>query len=463
MEIPNRKTINNIYSEYFDIIDSYFEAIKHHLGDEEYSHINLGYYISKYPLISDLILDSLDDLYENIYEFWEENAKHLFDFIKSQSTLKCVYSGDITPVSLESFVKKSALYVDSIIIPDPIFNLTLYNKQIVFDNKFYLNKIVRHIFNIWKLKDLLITDAKDNIIFILPINIQLLSQQDQDNLLNNANSNYTRYINTLINQEFLDIQNLFNFIEGIRTTEDLINNVKNPKLLPREFREPIALNNFLKDFSSINKDPKYAHKSIGWGFATYVQSQFIRVQEHKTFCGKLLAEPIYDYELPWFFFNYDIGCSGIDEAIINSLQKEKFEWISKVPIHALKVLRENNKLEYMRSILRNGITDLKSKRDSELLEVSRQIEANFKEAFKKQKSEIKSLEKEVANIIKKEIPITTGGFLLGFLPTPFNTVVSIFTTFRDMKNNILKLRKKRTDISIKKNDFINLLMNSYDD
>ena len=148
MEIGDNKSIQNIYSKYFEIIDSYFGAIKRYLGDEDESHINLGSYISRYPLISDLILDSLSDLEEDIYNYWKENSKSILNFIKKQNTLKCVYSGDITPVSLENFVKKTALYVDSIIIPDPIYNLTLIQKQIVFEYKYYLNKIIRHVFNV---------------------------------------------------------------------------------------------------------------------------------------------------------------------------------------------------------------------------------------------------------------------------------------------------------------------------
>ena len=55
---------------------------------------------------------------------------------------------------------------------------------------------------------------------------------------------------------------------------------------------------------------------------------------------------------------------------------ERFDWIGKVPISALRILREENKLDYMWSVIRKGITDLKTRRDKDLIEVSVQIERN---------------------------------------------------------------------------------------
>jgi len=464
MDKITKQSISQIYSKYFDIIDSFFGAIKHYLGEEEDSHIDLGIYIASYPLISDLILDALGDLDEEIEKFWSENAKKVFDYIRTQNTLKCVYSGDISPVVLENFVKRSGLYVDSIIIADPIYNLSIFQKQIILDDKYYLNKLVRHVFNIWKLKDLVLANSKENILFILPINLQLVNSKDRKHLLEDANKKFSEYINKITKQKLENAEDSLAFLENFQTTESVFEQLKKPKLLPSIFQKFEPFNKFLTNFGDTGKHSQFGDKTTGWNFGLYIQSQFTRVQEHKFFCDKLIAEPIYDYELPWFFFNYEVGCGGIDEAIINSLQKEKFEWITKVPISALKVLREENKLEYMRKLLRTGVTDLKAKNDSDLLKISEQIENNFKEAFKQQKNEIKSLEKKVAKIVKKEIPITTAISLIGLIPHPAVSVpISLFFAGRDIKKLLEQRSESKKKMSDKKDDFINLLMKSHDE
>ena len=59
----------------------------------------------------------------------------------------------------------------------------------------------------------------------------------------------------------------------------------------------------------------------------------------------------------------------MDAAISSALQQERFEWISKAPLSVIKALREGNRLEYMRGVIRKGITDLKARKGEDLLEV----------------------------------------------------------------------------------------------
>lgn len=300
MEI-NQSNIKQIYKNYFEIIDSFFGSIKNHLGEDKDSHIDLGIDMASYPLISDLIVDAIGDLDKEIEKFWSDNAKKIFEYIKQRNTLKCVYSGDISPVILEDFIKRSSLYVDSVVIADPIYNLSIFQKQIILDDKYYLNKLIRHVFNIWKLKDLILADTKENILFILPINLQLVNSKDRNILLNKANDKFTGYINSITNRTFSTSEDSLSFLEKFQTNEDIYNEIKDPKLLPHSFQDAKSFAKFLDNFSKTGKYSQFGEKSTGWNFGIYIQSQFIRVQEHKFFCDRLVAEPIYDYELPWFF------------------------------------------------------------------------------------------------------------------------------------------------------------------
>jgi hypothetical protein len=170
-----------------------------------------------------------------------------------------------------------------------------------------------------------------------------------------------------------------------------------------------------------------------------------------------VAEPIYDYDLPWFFYTYEVGGPNLDASIANSLQTEKFQWLTKVPIKSIKEFREENSLDYMRSILRTGITDLKAKTDKDLLIVSEQLQKNMQDAFKRQTSEIRDLEKKVQKISKIEMPLTTTGFLAGFIPYLGN-VVSLCMAGRDIGKLIREKKEAKKGLLSKKNNIINLLM-----
>ncbi len=453
--------VTRIYTKYFDIIEDYFGSIKHYLGPEENSHIDLGLDIANYPLISDLIYDATEDIDLAIENYWRDNLKNIVDYIKRQDVLKCVYSGDISPPILENFVKKSALYIDTVILPDPIYNLALFQKQIALDNKYYINKLIRNVFNIWKLKDLILANTKERIILIFPINLDIINIRDRSILLENGETRFVSYLRNLFGKDFTDKEACFDFLKRLETSKDVFNNIKRQEILPNEFKKLETFDEFINNFYDTRRYSKISINTVGESFGIYISSQFIRVQEHRFFCEKLIAEPIYDNELPWFFFNYEIGGLDMDATIASSLQQEKFKWITKVPLPALKIFREENKLEYMRSVIRKGITDLKARSDKNLVEVSKIIEKNLQEEFKRQKSEIEGLKREVRNITKKEIPITTSGFIAGFIPY-LNNIVSLLTAGRDIAQLIERKKRVKQAILERESKFINLLMKSYE-
>lgn len=455
--------LNNVYKKYFDLIDDFFGSIKHHLGDYEDSHIDLGHKIASYPLISDLVLDAIEDLDEEVEKFWRENAKTVFDIIRQQSTLKCLYSGDITPFVLEKFVKRTSLYIDTVLLPDPLYNLSVMQKQIIIDRKYYLNKLIRHVFNVWKLRDLILADTNEKIVVILPINLDLISSGERDRLLSEADGKFTQYTNSIFGTSLSAKDECFDFLAKYVNSESIFSAMRNRDLLPNVFKTQGGITSFLSSFIGTEKYSIMQGNTVGWNFSMYVSSQFIRVQEHKFFCNRLLAEPIYDYELPWFFFNHEMGGLDMDAAISNALQRETFDWIgnSEIPLVAFRRFREENKLDYMRSILRKGITDLKAKNDENLIVVSEQLEKNLKEAFIQQKSEIGELKKEASLIAKKEIPIAIGGCLVGFIPAVGN-VVSVVSAGRDIKNSYSKIRQLKQEVVVEEGSLVNLLVKSYD-
>ncbi len=457
------KQVNAILSEYFELIDSYFGGIKHHLGPEDDSHIDISLLMPKYPLVSDLIIDTIDDLDEAVDKFWQKNLRPLADYVREKDALKCLYSGDTTPQILVDFTKRSALYVDTIILPDPIYNLAIFQKQICIDKKYYLQKLLRHIFNIWKLKDIILLDADPKPILILPINLGLVNEKSRKALLESADKNLAKYVSQITGKNLSSAQESLDFFEKENTIEGVFKKFSRTDLLPSDLASEASFREFMEKFSNTGQFIKFKKdESVGWDFGIYLRSQFIRVQEHKYFCERLIAEPVYDYEVPWYFFNYDVGGVGMDAAIANALQKDQFQWVNKMPIAALKVMRTENKLGYMRDVLRHGITDLKAKHDHDLVKVCEQVEANLKDAFAKQESEIKKLQDQANKIVGKEIPITSGGCLLGLIPYGVGTVVSFLTAGRDIKKALSERAALEKEIQEKKSGFLSLLLKSHE-
>jgi hypothetical protein len=456
------KDITSIYQKYFDIIDEYFGSIKRYLGPEEESHIDLGLEIANYPLISDLIYDATEDIHSEIDSFWQANLKDIIKYTEEQEVLKCIYSGSISPPVLEHFVKKSALYIDTIILPDPIFNLVRLQEHLQKDNKYYLNKLIKNVFNIWKLKDLILADTKERILVILPINLELVNQNDRDKLFEASETKYASYIGSLFGEKFADRESCLKYLGQYDSSRDIFEKIRRHEILPNEFKTFDSFDSFLTNLHDTWKITDIDSATLGSSLGIYINTQFIRVQEHRFFCQRLHAEPIYDDHLPWFFFNYEMGGLDMDASIASALQQEKFEWITRVPLQVLRAFREENKLEYMRSVIRRGITDLKAHKDKDLLKVSEIIQANMQEEFRRQAAEMNELRKKASSIMKKEIPIAAGGYLAGLIPL-YGFVVSLPFILRDVGRLISQKKQYERALDEKEGSFINLLMKSYED
>ena len=458
----SKSKIKEIYTEYFEIIDSYFGSIKHYLTDDKDSHIKLGRKISNYPLIADLIYDAIDSIDYDINEFWSKYSKIIKDYLVEQNTLKCIYSGSLTPSDFSAFIKKSAMYVDTIIISDPILSLTIFRNNLNINKEYFLNQIIRHVFNVWKLGELILADAQYKILIIIPINLDILEEKKMHSLIEIADKKSIVYINELTNTKFDNIIDAAKYINDSPTVPDLYSKFKKIELLPSEFADIKSLTKFFDNFTFLQQQKVVELNSVGEYFGMYLPSQFRRVQEHKYFCNKIKAEPIYDYSIPWFFFNYEIDGSGIDYSIINALQKDKFEWLGNIPLKAIKILREENELEYIRSILRNGITDIKAKSDKELLEVTEQLDNNLKDAFDRHKKEISIIERKVKKITKQTTPITILGGLISLIPG-FGIPFSLGLTGKNTWNLIKEKIELKKGLKNKENNFLNLLMSKKDD
>ncbi len=312
----------------------------------------------------------------------------------------------------------------------------------------------------WKIRDLLLAKSKDDIIVILPINLQLIYEKTCLSLVEIAESQYIDYMNRITSHNFGNVDDISDFLDGISTSHDLCDSLNRKSLLPIQFRSVDSLDLFFKQWGEVA--PLGEGRSIAWNFGLYLHTQFIRVQEHKYFCEHLSAEPIYDNELPWFFYTYEAGGPDLDASIANALQKDKFDWITGAPIEAIRIFREEGQLDYMRSVLRTGITDLKAKTDKDLSIVSEQLEENMNNAFKQQRSEINALEERVRSISKVEIPLTTVGSLIGFVPYLGN-VVSIGLAGRDTKRLLEERSESKKMLANVKSNIINLLMETNDE
>jgi hypothetical protein len=414
--------IAKIQSEYIRLLESYLDP----LGKEAIKdHISAGNRYSTVPYLSDVLLAYYESLPDDIADFWKANAKELREAITEQNSLKLCYSGDLSPSNASNLVSKLGLYVDTVLIPDPVFNITHQLNQVT-TRQFYLRSIIRHSLNIAKLKTILTADLETPIAAIFP-STNLYDPTFLDKARDEARKNTVAYLNETFDLRLTEREDPFEVMKTFKKPNELVDLIKKSDNLIPDLTEPSipkAFNDFLV------KEPaqyrgKIARLNAGEALCGYVFGRLMSFHDHFEICRKFGGEPIYDSPNSWKMFTWFLddtfpqGNLLTNEGIVaNSIGIKDPKWIGKLPDEKLIEVRAGGDLKDIRSVLTEGINRMKIAPSADLSEVTRKVQANLKEAFTEHQKEVSSIDKKLKLKYFITGPIIVAGSLVGYIPHP---------------------------------------------
>jgi len=421
--------VADIQKGYIELLESYLDP----LGKEAIAdHIRSGNRYASLPYLSDVLLAYYESLPQDIADFWKNNASDLKKEITAQETLKLCYSGDISPSNASSLVNKLGLYVDTMLIPDPVFNITQQLNE-VSQRKFYLRSLIRHSLNMIKLKPLLEAGLDRPIVAIYPsttIYDPVFREQAREEAMKNTIS----YINQTFSLGLKDTDNPFEVMDTFKKPEDLIRALSKPDNLIPDLTSPTTLEGF-RDFYENGKKmyvPQFANASAGYGLCVYIFGRLMSFHDHFTNCRQFGAEPIYDSPNSWKMFTWfldDVFPQGnilTNEGLVaNSIGVNNPRWIGKLSDEKLVEARANGDLHEIRGVLTNGINRMQYSPSKDLESVTSKVQENLKEAFEDHQKRIKDIERTLRKKYLLNYPLAITGSLLGYIPHPVTVAASI--------------------------------------
>ena len=107
--------INKIYENYFQIIEDNYG--RYFNGENPEIVINS---LLKKPMTSRILYQTTDTIVNEIVELLSINNNEMMQDICSLAGLKSNFTGNSMPQDTEKFLCKSGLYVDTLIVSDPL-------------------------------------------------------------------------------------------------------------------------------------------------------------------------------------------------------------------------------------------------------------------------------------------------------------------------------------------------------
>ncbi|PAD21312.1 hypothetical protein [Terribacillus saccharophilus] len=404
------RQIEEISREYFEIIEDYFEGIYQPGIDKIFQAEKIGYF----KVAAQTILASLDDLEKDLTDFWKKKRDKVIELTSNSDILKVMYCGGPSPMQGINFIKRTALYMDSLLIEDPLS--FLLNTKSVATDEAYLNQLIKHSFNLLDMKHLFFGEGEIPLLIIFP---SVIKEEEKLNVTDIIEKSGDEYFRLMFERDFLDTNDVFDYLSYLDGTDKLLAEVKNTDILfPNVVDKKQRL---IEMYSDIHMSWKNKDFYVGSALGYKIYGQFHNLGTQVFQAQELSSQIVFDKQEYWNLYKWDISQSkgaepNLESALLNTLQLDDFRWLELMDIDRLNEVRNKEDLANIRGMLRKNINVAVNGVSEEI--VKRKAIENIEQALLEHSEHVE----EYSNKIKKKLPIDTLAIIAG-------TITSIPTSW----------------------------------
>jgi len=399
------KKLENITTEYFNLIEDYFGAF-YTPGLNKYLEAQ------KFKMLEtaiQAILVSIEDLEEDLQEFWQKNSTEVISIIENTDIFKVLYSGDMSPLDGINFIKKTALYLDTLLIEDPISRLL--DTKIVFTDKEYLFELTKHIFNLLDMKKLFFGEGSIPLLVIFP---PLINKEIAVQIRHEVKNSSANYFSSLLQRDFKDYADVWDYLKSIKSSEQLINDIKDTRLL--FLNEDNILERLNKLQIRTKKTTKLDTTSLTMGeiLGLEIYGRFSAIGTQVFQSQYLSSQIVFDYKELWDLYKWDINQTvqvtpNVDNTMLHALQTQEFRWLENIDIDKFYLLRNEDEIKMVREALRRNIYHTLNGVSEN--HVKKQASINLDDILNEHSRKLEGLSKD----LKKKFSIDTLAFIGGVI------------------------------------------------
>ncbi|MBL1203518.1 MAG: hypothetical protein FWK04_31730 [Nostoc sp. GBBB01] len=385
--------------------DAFFQAIDHQFGElfqimkERHAepHQIAGAYVQEDNLVQE-VAQNLPEFFEQIQEFWKNIADPAWIHGEDQTGIKAIYGGSIFPSSGHNIASSCGLYVDTIILPDPLLRISrLVNhrepKRLVYD-------VLRFGLQILNYRSLALAEIDVPIVAFLPDKLNL--EEGYSEFIHSiATDDCLKHVSVLFGRKFESIDELQEYVKQFEQPNDLVAALANPDrlLFDTEFTQSLdeQIRAYMQGEGKVF-NPKKAGDIIIPNFI----GRMSQANDLLRRSFELRGTPLIDAETSWKYFNwkleYDADYTSSNDLtplhVVRGLQsaaRGEMQWLGNIPPEALIEMRQQGATEELREILSQGVFDIAASEPSNFFRTTEQIVNNIRGAFEQHQQNLTKL------------------------------------------------------------------------
>jgi hypothetical protein len=433
--------VSKTSEKYYAILKDYFEPLHTRFSKNGYSEPRLGDCIANLysPEVMKATLVTLNEELKQLD--WKAQA----NLLESVKGLKTAYLGHAYlyvnyPETTYDFLRKIALYSDTIIINDPILSELLSWEKRGTGEVPSFSLIAQYAVRLLEMEDLFNSSEIDPpICFLAPCSVLSLGNQvygPTDKFIEECV--VPTYAGEIFDRKFNSSEELFTYLGQMQDFDEFMLAIRKSSA---PFTNPIGTPVTFNDFLRVRQyyEDKY-EMSIDFPNALFLflRGRFSMAAYDLAVNGRFADNFATDFQGVWQSFIWLLNSDNKqiaeqarktpiskDTLVLNALQKHELSWIGNVPFNKIVEMRRRGELQDMRELLGRSITEIQTANDDEFVEVGRQVEYNLEQAFRRHSKEVQELSEEYKRKYKIDAASIAATGTIGLISAMYPPIASI--------------------------------------
>jgi hypothetical protein len=359
--------IKGIQEQYYEMLEQFFGVAFQEMRKHKVTPHDIACSMaSKKSLVKALQHDA-DAFQEGILGFWKVAGPGIEAFVQDFNGLKTVYGGDIFPPYEDGILSRTGLYVDLIVLPDPLLRIVPLLKLMTPERSTYY--LAKHALSALALKDIILADLDPPLAVIAP-DYFLLDENTQA---------YVQRVGE--SDSVIHLEHVFGIKPGVITIADYLETITDIKQLESALREParllfdtqwheLSLEKQIERLRGQNADFTALERkeiSLADVISMSVRGRMMQANDLVFKANRLGGVPLIDAPTSWQYllwkYEYDQEQSketgDLKNAfLVNSLQHSNLRWIGNIALGSILTLRKEGALTDLRNNMRRAIDNI---------------------------------------------------------------------------------------------------------
>jgi hypothetical protein len=390
-------------AKYFEILDRFFGKPFVEMKKYNLTPPDVAEHMASQPRIVDAFAGDADEFVEGIREFWEYYGPIVEMHLQDMRALKSVFGGDVFPSYRENIASSVGLYIDTLILPDPLLRMADFVHIMKPDQLFSM--MTKHALNALQYKDLALADVEPPIVVIAP-DISLLEDSYRPLLQVAGEADLLAHSAKLFSRKFANLSELTQFLDGIPNTSELVAQIADPSRLLFDSEWSGAIDKQVQRFISEldeRMDVPLTKEPIGKMVQSTLLGRMMQANDVLFKASRFHGNPLIDAPTSWQYllwkYEYDdnrqISRDDIRDVLITKAisveGSPNLGLLSGLPPEALIDLRRAGAMSELRDVIRKGIEDVDSASQASFAEVGEAVVTNLSNAFEAHRKELGDL------------------------------------------------------------------------